>query len=124
MPIFLLTACGIKKKKILLELSQGMTKCSVENKIGKPDEKHCPYIAKNGDVVDIWEYKLAEVDEMKFNRRMSLQISGWFLFWPLLFFPQAWEDPYTYQMYFLEFINNVLTRWGKSCDLIRNSERI
>ncbi len=112
-----LSGCGPRQKKLLNKLSVGMIKREVESKMGKPDEIHCPVTTRRGDVIDIWEYNLATVDREKENRRIAFQLCGWFLFWPLLCFPYAWESSYEYDTYFLKFVNNLLLQWGKRMDV-------
>lgn len=115
--MFLLSGC-IRKKDLLLKLSTGMTKNEVESKLGKPDEIHCPIVNSKGDVIDIWEYSLATVDEIKANRRLGVTIGCLLLFPPLAFIPAAcMESEFSYDTYFLKFINNFLSQWGRRSDI-------
>lgn len=115
--MLLLSGCGIRNKNLLRKLSPGLTKKEVRSKMGKPHEILCPVTNSNGDIIDIWEYSLATVDENQENKRLIFQLGGWFLFWPLLCVPAAWESPYSYDIYFLKFVNELLSKWGRRSDL-------
>lgn len=118
MPVLIfVSGCGVRKKSLLLKLSKGMAQSEVRSKIGKPDEIHSSNIDWLGNTTDIWEYSLATVDVHKENRHLTLQLCGWLLFWPLLCFPMTWESPYEYDNYLLEFVNKLLTKWGKESDM-------
>lgn len=118
--IVILSGCGVRKKSLLLKLSSGMTKEEVKLKIGQPDEIRNPVTVSNGDVIDIWEYSLATVDENQESKRLGVAI-GCFCLCPLLplgFIPLACMDsPYTYDTYFLKFVNELLSRWGRRSDV-------
>ena len=115
--ILLLSGCGVRKKSLLNKLYPRMNKEEVKSTIGKPDEIQCPIIDKKGNVIDIWKYNLATVDENIESRHLTFQLCGWLLFWPLLCFPYAWESPYEYDAYFLKFVNNLLIKWGGRSDI-------
>lgn len=122
--LLILPGCGVRKKNLLLKLSPGMTKKAVEANLGKPDEVYCSTLSSNGDIIDTWVYNLATVDEVQENKRTMFQLGGWLLFWPLLCFPSAWQSPYTFDNYFLKFVNNFLSTWGRSfeLDLVNSTE--
>jgi hypothetical protein len=88
--------------------------------MGKPDEIHCPITTSNGDVLDIWEYSLATIDENQHTRRAAVAF-GCFLLWPLLpiglIALACMESEYSYDNYFLKFVNNLLTQWGRRADV-------
>lgn len=111
-----LTGC-VRQKDSLLSLSPRMTKREVEQVMGKPDEIRCPVVTPQGDVIDIWEYKLGTINETRLNKKTAFLFCGLFIFWPLLCFPTAWESPYDYSIYFLKFVNNLLVQWGKPYEI-------
>jgi hypothetical protein len=123
--MLLLSGCGARKKRLLLKLSPEMTKHEVELKMGRPDAIHSPIYTRNGDVIDIWEYCLATVDEGKKGAKTALQCCGWLLFWPCLCFPQAWQSHYDFEIYFLKFVNNYLSQWGRRYEIdLPNKKKI
>lgn len=115
--IILLPGCGPRRKSLLNKLSTGMSKDTVTSRMGQPDQIRCPLTDRKGNVIDIWEYNLATVDENKENRRVTLQLCGWLLFWPCLCFPAAWDTGYDYDTYLLKFVNHLLAQWGKESEM-------
>lgn len=115
--LFVLAGCGVKQKSLLTKLSQGMSKDTVKMRIGKPDDIKCPTTNYKGDVIDIWEYSLATVDQNKKTKQTFVSILAGLFFWPIYLFIPFMDSPYDYDMYYLEFINSYLSRWGKSSEL-------
>lgn len=129
--LVLLSGCGIKQKKLLNKLSIGMTKVEVKSKMGEPDEIHAPIKDNDGNVVDIWEYNLAAIDENQVVKQFSVSfplallglslqfIPGFPLAVALMFscssfIPAAvMESPYHYETYLIKFVNDILAHWGK-----------
>ncbi len=63
-----LSGC-VRQKDSLLKLSPHMTKSEVEQVMGEPDEIRCPVVTIKGDIIDIWEYKLATIIQTVRQRR-------------------------------------------------------
>lgn len=115
--VMLLSGCGVRKKSLLCKLAPGMTKNTVIQKLGRPDEMSCPYIDDRGDLIEVWHYNLATVDKNQQSRLFYATFGTWLLCPPLVFVPRlCMESPYEYDFYFLEFVNNWLSRWGRSAD--------
>lgn len=114
----ILPGCGIKQKSSLLKISHGITKNSVESKMGQPDEIHCPIVDKNNHVIDIWEYNLATTDENQWTKNFCVTLLCCLVFLPLVIIPACCMDsPYHYDNYFLKFDNDLLVQWGSRRDI-------
>jgi len=115
--IISLTGC-VRKKDLLLQLSRDMTKNEVELKMGTPDEIRCPIVTVKGDVIDIWEYRLATLDEEQWSKNFVVTLGCCLLFPPLAFIPAVcMPSALSYDIYFLKFINNFLSQWGRRSDV-------
>ncbi len=115
--VVLLSGCGVRKKSLLCKLAPGMTKNTVIQKLGRPDEMSFPYVDDRGDLIEVWHYNLATVDKNQQSRLFYATFGTWLLCPPLVFVPRlCMESPYEYDFYFLEFVNNWLSRWGRSAD--------
>ena|SRR6185436_7777211 len=116
--LVLLSGCGVRKKSLLCKLAPGMSKNMVKQKLGRPDEMSCPLIDDKGNIVEMWYYNLASVDENQQSRVLSATLGTWLLCPPLVFLPGlCMQSPYEYDCYFLEFVNNWLCRWGARADI-------
>lgn len=112
-------ACARKKQAAkTLSLHQNMTMGQVRLIMGDPETVVSSTVDGRGNQVDIWEYELGIRNEEIHNTKIMFQVGGWFLFWPLLCFPQAWKSSWTYETYFFKFVNKMLSRWGKKIDVI------
>jgi hypothetical protein len=117
--LLLAPACGRKKQAgQLLSLQKDMTMGQVSLHMGEPDTVAASCVDKKGNEIDIWEYNLGIRDEEMHNTKVLFQVGGWILFWPLLCFPQAWRSSWTYETYFLKFVNKLLAQWGRKADII------
>lgn len=113
-------ACGARKKPAakILSLHKQMTMGQVTLHLGEPDAVAVSTEDSKGNEIDIWEYNLGIRDEEKHNTKVLFQVGGWFLFWPLLCFPQAWRSSWTYEIYYFKFVNRLLSKWGRKTDII------
>jgi|GEM_PF-2489971 hypothetical protein len=119
MIVALAPACARKKQAAkTLSLHQNMTMGQVILHMGEPETVVPSMVDSRGNRIDIWEYNLGIRDEEMHNTKIMFQVGGWFLFWPLLCFPQAWKSSSTYETYFFKFVNKMLSRWGKKVDVI------
>ncbi len=114
--VLLLGGCGVKKKQLLSTISKGMHKHDIKLKMGEPTETSKTKNAY-GQEVEIWEYKLATVDENQRSKRTTVTVISTIFFWPGLFALPFMDPKYSYDNYFVEFQNNHVLRWGKSADL-------
>ena len=116
--MLLLSGCGIRKKSLLLKLSPDMTKGDVELKMGKPEEIWCPKTNSKGDIIDIWVYRLGTLDDERWSRRFLVTLGCFALCPPLAFIPAAcMKSEWDFDLYFLKFVNNFLSQWGRLSDL-------
>ena len=112
-------ACARRKPAAkILSLQKNMTMAQVRVQLGEPDTVVASCVDSRGNDVDIWEYNLGIRDEDKHHTKVLFQVGGWFLFWPLLCFPQAWQSSWTYDIYFFKFVNKVLSKWGRKTDIV------
>lgn len=109
-------ACAHRKAAKLVSIRQGMTMGQVSAVLGEPDITTSS-VDSQGRVIDVWEYSLGIRDEGKHKTKVVMQVCGWLLFWPLLCFPHAWESSWTFETYFLKFVNKMLHKWGKKIDI-------
>lgn len=113
-----LSGCGIRKKNLLSALAPGLTKKEVIAKMGKPDTISSPIIDKKGNIIDIWEYSLATVNENQESKQLCAVIVLCLLCPILALIPAlCMESPYSYEDYFLKFVNSLLFSWGKKVDI-------
>lgn len=111
-------ACARRKPAAkVLSLQKNMTMGQVRLHLGEPDIVAASCVDSKGNEVDVWEYKLGIRDEEKHNTKVIFQVAGWFLFWPLLCFPQAWRSSWNYDIYFFTFVNKQLAKWGRKADI-------
>ena len=114
--IVVLAGCGVQKKQLLNSVSKGMHKHDIKLKMGAPIETS-KTTNKSGQEVEVWEYRLATVDENQRAKRNTVTVVSSIFFWPGLFALPFMEPKYSYDNYYVEFQNNHVSRWGKSCDL-------
>lgn len=114
--IALFAGCGPKKKQMMNSLSKGMHKYDIKLKMGEPSEIRT---TKNsaGQEIDVWEYRLATVNENQRSKRITVAVLSSLFFWPGLLALPCMDSQYSYDNYYVEFKNNHVSRWGKSCDL-------
>ena len=111
-------ACARKKQAAkILSLQKNMSMGQVRMHLGEPDTVIASYVDNNDNDIDIWEYRLGIRDEEKHTTKALFQVGGWFLFWPLLCFPQAWRSSWTYDFYFFKFVNSALDSWGRKNEM-------
>ena len=111
-----LAGCGVKKKQLMNSISKGMHKHDIKLKMGEPTEVS-RVTNSAGQEVDVWEYRLASLDENQRSRRVTVAVVSSIFFWPGLFALPCMDSQYSYDNYYVEFQNNHVLRWGKSCDL-------
>jgi hypothetical protein len=114
--IIVLAGCGAKKKQLMNSISKGMHKHEIKLKMGEPAEVS-RVKSSSGQEVDVWEYRLATVDENQKSKRVAVAVVSSIFFWPGLFALPCMDSQYSYDNYYVEFQNNHVCRWGKSCDL-------
>jgi hypothetical protein len=116
--LFMLAGCGVRKKNLLNSLSAGMSKKEVATKIGKPDSISSPIIDKKGNIIDIWEYSLATVNQNQKTKQLAATIVLALICPITAFIPVVCMDsPYCYSDYFLKFVNNLLFSWGEKSEM-------
>lgn len=118
--VIFLSGCGIRKKNLLNALVPNMTKKEVIAKMGKPDTISSPFIDKKGNTIDLWEYSLATVNENQESKQLGATILSCFICPILAFIPVlCMESPYSYEDYFLKFVNSLLSSWGKKAQILK-----
>ena len=121
--VLLLPCCGVKKKQLLSSVSKGMSKHEIEMKMGKPTETS-RIKNEDGAETEIWDYRLATVDENQRGKRITVTVLSTIFFWPGLFALPFMDPKYSYDDYSVEFKNGRVIRWGKSIDLyLENTHR-
>ena len=114
--IVVLAGCGAKKVQLMNSISKGMHKHDIKLKMGEPAETS--KIRNNsGQEVEVWEYRLATVNETQRSKRNTVTVVSSLFFWPGLFALAFMEPKHSYDNYFVEFQNNHVLRWGRSADL-------